>query len=61
MRYLYLMINAEMYAEELSDFIDNEMEDSMEDWADYAEDTWSDADDEWQYAGGEDAYLDTYW
>ena len=61
MRYPYLMINSEMYAEELSDFIDNQMEDSMEDWADYAEDTWSDAEDDWQYAAGEDAHLDSYW
>lgn len=44
------MINAEMYAEELSDFIDNEMEVGMDaDYADFLEDTWSDADDEDYY------------
>lgn len=43
------MMNTEMYAEELSDFIDNAIEDSMDaDYADYLEDTWTDeAENDW--------------
>lgn len=46
------MMNTEMYAEELSDFIDNAIEDSMDaDYADFLEDTWTDeaSSEDWGY------------
>lgn len=56
------MMNSEIYWDELSDAIDNAIEEAS-DWADYgdwAEEAWSDSDDE-SDVGGEDAYLDSYW
>ena len=77
LRYAHRMMNSEIYWDELSDAIDNAMEDAYA-WADYgdhAEDSWSDADadastlasvgwgtdEDYGYYGGEDAHLDSYW
>lgn len=67
------MINFEVYAEELSDYIDNAIQ-ALEDadYGDFLEDIWSDAEADadtlasagWgtdEDYGMEDAFLDSYW
>lgn len=51
-------MNEFVYAEEAQDAIDNMAQD--QDYNDFLESQWSD-DEEDDFGGSEDAYLDTYW
>lgn len=71
------MMNSEIYWDELSDAIDNAIEDAdlWADFGDWSEDTWSDVeadadtlvsagwgtDEDYGSYGYEDAHLDSYW